>query len=217
MSANELIVKSLPFLLEGTVITLGLSLLSIVLALAVGLLLAILGVSGKPLLQRFVNLYVSFFRGTPLLVQLFIIYYGFVTIVRFTPFQAALLGIGLHFGAYISESFRGAIQSIDKGQWEASSALGLTGADTFSRVIFPQAWRRAIPSVWNSLIDIVKSTSLASVVTVQELTSVTEQISASNAVVLPVLLTSAAIYWILTTALDVAQRGFEHYYSKSLA
>jgi L-cystine transport system permease protein len=212
MSAVDLILTSLPFLLKGTLMTILISILSIIFALIIGLILAIFAISGKSLLQRFANLYVSFFRGTPLLVQLFIIYFGFASFVKFTPFQAILIGLGLHFGAYISESFRGAIQSISKGQWEAAASLGLKNIDTFRRVIFPQAWRRSVPSVWNSLIDIVKSTSLASVVTVEELTNVADQISSSTAVVLPILLTAALIYWILTTVLDLIQRYFEHRY-----
>jgi cystine transport system permease protein len=217
MSVAELLLQSLPYLLKGALITLWLSFLSIIIALVLGLFLAVLAISGKPVLQRFVNLYVSFFRGTPLLVQLFIVYFGFASFVRFTPFQAALIGISLHFGAYISESFRGAIQSIAKGQWEASSSLGLSNFDTFRRVIFPQAWRRALPSVWNSLIDIVKSTSLASVVTVEELTNVADQISSSNAVVLPVLLAAAAIYWGLTSVLDLLQKYLEFRYRRAVA
>lgn len=211
-SAVNLVISSLPFLLEGALVTVAISIFSIFLALILGLVLSIFAISGKPLLARFAGLYVSFFRGTPLLVQLFIVYYGFAGFIEFSPFQASVLGLGLHFGAYISETFRGAILSIPKGQWEAAASLGLKNVDTFRRVIFPKAWQRALPPVWNSLIDIVKSSSLASVVTVQELTNVADQISSSNAVVLPILLTAAAIYWIITTALDLVQRYFESRY-----
>jgi cystine transport system permease protein len=209
MLVVNLLIDSLPLLLKGTLTTIWISILSIAFALVVGLVVAILALSGKRVLERLAGIYVSFFRGTPLLVQLFIIYFGFASIIRFTPFQAAVIGLTLHFGAYISESFRGAILSISSGQWEAASALGLKPFATFVNVILPQAWRRAIPSIWNSLIDVVKSSSLASVVTVEELTSMADQISSASAVVLPILLEAAAIYWALTTLLDLLQRYFE--------
>lgn len=209
MSVVNLMIESLPLLLRGALNTVLISLLGIGFALILGLVVAIAALSKKRILRGVVGIYVSFFRGTPLLVQLFIIYFGFAGVVRFTPFQAIVIGLSLHFGAYISESFRGAILSIDKGQWEAAASLGLKPAFAFTQVILPQAWRRALPSVWNSLIDVVKASSLASVVTVQELTNVADQISSASAVVLPILLEAAAIYWMLTTALDFIQRRLE--------
>ncbi|MBD1998623.1 amino acid ABC transporter permease [Leptolyngbya sp. FACHB-541] len=212
MSVVDLLIDSLPLLLTGALMTVWISVLGVVFALLVGLLVALLALSEVRVLEWLSSLYVSFFRGTPLLVQLFIIYFGFAGIIRFTPFQSIVIGLTLHFGAYISESFRGAILSIAKGQWEASASLGLSRFDTFVHVILPQAWRRAIPSIWNSLIDVVKASSLASVVTVEELTSIADQISSASAVVLPILLEAALIYWALTTLLDIVQRYFERRY-----
>jgi cystine transport system permease protein len=212
MSVVDLLISSLPLLLKGALTTVEVSLLGIGLALIVGLIVAIMALSGIRILEWIASIYVSFFRGTPLLVQLFIIYFGFASIIRFTPFQSIVIGLTLHFGAYISESFRGAILSISNGQWEAASAVGLKRFDTFRLIILPQAWRRAVPSVWNSLIDVVKASSLASVVTVEELTSIADQISSASAVVLPILLEAAAIYWVLTTLLDFLQRYFERRY-----
>ena len=212
MSAINLLITSLPFLLKGAVTTIWISILSIVFALVIGLVIAILRIFRIGPLEKIAQVYVSFFRGTPLLVQLFIIYFGFASIVRFTPFQSIVIGLSLHFGAYISESFRAAILSISAGQWEAASSLGISRVDAFRDIIFPQALPRSIPTVWNSLIDVVKSSSLASVVTVQELTSVADQISSASAVVLPILLEAAAIYWILTTLLNVIQNFFERRY-----
>lgn len=212
MSVFDLLIQSLPLLLKGALTTIWISLLGITFALIVGLLVAILVLSKITWLQRLAGIYVSFFRGTPLLVQLFIIYFGFAGIVRFTPFQSIVIGLTLHFGAYISESFRGAILSIAAGQREAAFSLGLSPFSTFIYVVLPQAWRRAIPSIWNSLIDVVKASSLASVVTVEELTSIADQISSASAVVLPILLAAASIYWALTTLLDILQRYFERRY-----
>jgi cystine transport system permease protein len=212
MSVVDLLINSLPLLLKGALMTVWISALGVVFALIVGLLVAILALSKVQVLEWFSSLYVSFFRGTPLLVQLFIIYFGFANVIRFTPFQSIVIGLTLHFGAYISESFRGAILSISEGQWEAAASLGLKRSDIFVHVILPQAWRRAIPSIWNSLIDVVKASSLASVVTVEELTSIADQISSASAVVLPILLEAALIYWALTALLDVVQRYFERRY-----
>lgn len=214
MLVVNLLINSLPLLLKGALTTVWISFLGIIFALIIGLAVAILALSKIKAFERITALYVSFFRGTPLLVQLFIIYFGFASVIRFTPFQSSVIGLSLHFGAYISESFRGAISSISSSQWEAATSLGLKQSDTFIYVIFPQAWRRAIPSVWNSLIDVVKASSLASVVTVEELTSIADQISSASAVVLPILLTAAAIYWALTTLLDILQRYFEHRYQR---
>jgi cystine transport system permease protein len=193
---------SLPYLLEGARLTVILSAVSIIGALVFGLVIALFRMSSNPLLSNFAKLYISFFRGTPLLIQLLIFYNGFTFLFIVEGWQAALAGLIMHFSAYIAESYRGAIQSIDDGQWEAAYSLGMNRYITFKEVIFPQAWRVSIPSVWNSLIDIVKASSLASVITVPELTLIADQRSASSLIVLPILLEAALIYWILTIVLD---------------
>jgi L-cystine transport system permease protein len=199
---TEILGNSLPYLLEGAVFTIVISLFSILGALIFGLVIALCRMSSSKILSRFAMGYISFFRGTPLLIQLLILYNGFTFIYVPEGWQAALAGLILHFSAYIAESYRGAIQSIEKGQWEAAFSLGMNKFLTYKEIILPQAWRISIPSVWNSLIDIVKASSLASVITVPELTLMADQISASQLIVLPVLLEAAVIYWILTTILD---------------
>ncbi|TLS38331.1 amino acid ABC transporter permease [Pseudalkalibacillus caeni] len=201
---------SLPFLLEGAKNTVILSFFSIIGALVMGLVIALLRISRVKLLDYFGKLYVSFFRGTPLLIQLFILYYGLPSIeIRLTAWQAAFLGLILHFAAYISESLRAAIVSISKGQWEAAMSLGMDTKLILKEVILPQAWRRAIPPVWNSLIDIVKASSLASVVTVSELTYNADQMAAVSYKVMLILMEAALIYWALTTFLNVLQGVLE--------
>jgi L-cystine transport system permease protein len=199
---TEILANSLPYLLEGAVFTIVISLFAILGALIFGLVIALCRMSSSKILSRFAMGYISFFRGTPLLIQLLILYNGFTFIYVPEGWQAALAGLILHFSAYIAESYRGAIQSIEKGQWEAAFSLGMNRFLTYKEIILPQAWRISIPSVWNSLIDIVKASSLASVITVPELTLMADQISASQLIVLPVLLEAAVIYWILTTILD---------------
>ncbi|WP_289484423.1 amino acid ABC transporter permease [Fictibacillus enclensis] len=136
-------------------------------------------------------------------------YNGFTFAITPQGWQAALIGLILHFSAYIAESYRGAIQSIPNGQWEASYSLGMNYYQTFREVILPQAWRIAIPSIWNSLIDVAKSSSLASVITVPELTSIADQRSASSLIVLPILLEAALIYWGLSTLLEWSRERLE--------
>jgi L-cystine transport system permease protein len=199
---SEILINSLPYLLEGAVFTIVISLVSIFGALIFGLLVALCRMSSNKFLSGIAKGYISFFRGTPLLIQLLILYNGFTFIYVPEGWQAALAGLILHFSAYIAESYRGAIQSIEKGQWEAAFSLGMNRYLTYKEVILPQAWRISIPSVWNSLIDIVKASSLASVITVPELTLMADQISASQLIVLPVLLEAAVLYWILTSLLD---------------
>ncbi|MBY6038005.1 amino acid ABC transporter permease [Fictibacillus nanhaiensis] len=199
---SEILLNSLPYLLEGAVFTVVISLFSIIGALIFGLFIALCRMSSIKILSGFAKGYISFFRGTPLLIQLLILYNGFTFIYVPEGWQAALAGLILHFSAYIAESYRGAIQSIEKGQWEAAFSLGMNRYLTYKEIILPQAWRTSIPSVWNSLIDIVKASSLASVITVPELTLMADQISASQLIVLPVLLEAAVLYWILTSLLD---------------
>lgn len=212
MSASlHLMVHAIPFLVKASGVTLILSVGSIIGALFVGLLIAIFRITGIKVLAGFGRFYVSFFRGTPLLIQLFIWYYGLTSFhIVLNPWEAAFIGLSLHYGSYISESLRAAILSISKGQWEASYSLGMTGKQTFRNIILPQAWRRSIPPVFNSLIDVVKSSSLASVLTVPELTYVGDEVSASAGfVILPILIETALIYWAFTTILNIIQSRLE--------
>ncbi len=186
--------------------------LSIVFALILGLILAVMRDSRVAVFSGFARLYVSFFRGTPLLLQILILYNGLVTL-QLTGFQALAFGLSLHFSAYISESFRAAISSVDRGQWEAADSLGIPRRKTFKDVILPQALSRAIPPLSNSVIDIIKSTSLGTIVAVEELTYVSDQISATTYLVMPLLLFSAAIYWIMSTLIQSVQHRLEARFS----
>ncbi len=205
----DLMINSLPFLLEGVKITVMLSVIAIFASLALGLVIVLFRISNSKILSGFARFYVSFFRGTPLLTQLLVIYFGLTWLYAFTGWQAAILGLTLHFSAYISESYRASILSISKGQWEAGYSLGMSTAQVLKEVILPQAWRRSIPPVWNSLIDIVKASSLASVLAVDELTGRAEQIAASNLVVFWIFLEILFMYWALTTILSSIQTYLE--------
>ncbi|WP_114570543.1 amino acid ABC transporter permease [Exiguobacterium flavidum] len=192
-------------------ITLLASGLAIVFALFLGLLLALMRDSRFSVFSGFARLYVSFFRGTPLLLQILILYNGLV-VFQLSGFQALAFGLSLHFAAYISESFRAAISSVDRGQWEAAESLGIPRRRTFKDIILPQALSRAIPPLSNSVIDIIKSTSLGTVIAVEELTYVSDQIAATTYLVMPLLLFSALVYWLISTAIQGMQHRLEARY-----
>ncbi len=161
----------LPPVLEGTLVTLKLIALSIPLGLILGILIAVGRVYGNKFISSFCTVYTLFFRGTPLLIQLFILYFGFPSIgIFFSPFAAAVIGFILCSGAYHSEYIRGAIQSIKIGQMMAAEALGMTRSKAILYIILPQALRRAIPGCSNEIIYLIKYSSLAFMVTCVELT-----------------------------------------------
>lgn len=161
----------LPPLFEGTLITIKLIVLSIPMGLILGILLAVGRVYGNKFISSLCTVYVIFFRGTPLLIQLFILYYGLPSIgIFFSPLTAAIIGFILCSGAYHSEYIRGAIQSIKSGQMMAAEALGMSKVQAILYIILPQALRRAIPGCSNEIIYLIKYSSLAFMVTLIELT-----------------------------------------------
>lgn len=175
-----------------------------------GLLVAVVRVANVKGLTQLAQIYVSFFRGTPLLVQLLMLYFGLTSFnIILDPFPAALIGLILHFGAYISEIFRATIISISTGQWEAALSLGMTYSQALRRIVLPQAARIAIPPLWNCLIDVLKSSSLASVVTVPELTRQVEEQSSAQFVFMPYFVTLALFYWALVLVMGLVQEWLE--------
>lgn len=206
----DIVVASLPVLGAGALVTIYLSIAAMIGAVLLGLIVALMRISKVKILEQVAKVYISFFRGTPLLVQLLILYFGLASFsIIIDPFPAALMGMILHFGAYISEIFRGTIISISKGQWEAALALGMTGPQVLIRIILPQAIRISIPPLWNSLIDILKSSSLASVITVSELTRQVEEQSAAQFVFMPYFITLAAFYWVMVVWMGWVQEWLE--------
>ncbi|WP_366924457.1 amino acid ABC transporter permease [Metallumcola ferriviriculae] len=206
----QYVISSLPILVQGAYVTLYLSLGSMVGALVLGLLVALMRISKFRLIKGVARFYVSFFRGTPLLVQLLLFYYGLTSYnIVLDPLPAAYLGLILHFGAYISETFRATILSIKKGQWEAAFSLGMNYLHTFWHVILPQAVRISIPPLWNSFIDILKSSSLASVVMVGEITRIVTEQSAAKFIFMPYFMALALFYWIVVIAMGRVQEWLE--------
>jgi len=211
----DLMVRSAPFLLKGAGYTVELSIGGMVFGLALGFVVALMRLSKRKLLRGIGRIYVSFIRGTPLLVQLFVIYYGLAQFgLRIDPIPSALIGLSLNVAGYTGEILRAAIASIDRGQWEAARALGLSWPQTMRLVIMPQAARVALPPLGNSFISLVKDTSLAATIQVPELFRQAQLITARTFQIFTMYLTAAILYWIISTVLATLQERLERRYSR---
>ena len=208
--------SSLQPLLEGALVyTLPLSLIAFVVGLILAVLTALARISTVKPFQWIARFYVSAIRGTPLLVQLFILFYGLPSVgVIIDPFPAAVIGFSLNVGAYASEVIRAAILSIPKGQWEAGHMIGMSYSQTLRRVILPQATRVSIPPLSNTFISLVKDTSLASLILVTEMFRRAQEIAATNYEFLLLYTEVAIIYWIICFFLSLIQGRLEHRFDR---
>lgn len=215
MDLIELLRQAAPIMLVGAGYTLLFALASMVGGIAIGFPAALLRMARSRLLRWPADLYVSIMRGTPLLVQIFVIYYGLPSIgIEFTPVTAGVLALSLNAGAYLSESLRGAIQSIAPGQWRASYSLGLSHWQSLRYVVLPQALRVAVPSMSNTLISLIKDTSLVSVITMTELMLTTREVIATTFQPLPLYLAAAALYWCMSLGFEALQRRAERHLNR---
>src|SRR4051795_1935858 len=205
------------YLLEGAIFTIVLTATTLFLGFCLGLLIALMRLSGRAPLVRFAKFYVWLFRGTPLLVQLIIIYTGLpqLGLVRFTVLQSAVLGLTLNEAAYLSEILRGGIVAVPKGQSEAAKSLGLNGWQTFRLVVLPQAFRIIIPPLGNSVNGLLKTTSIASVISMEELLRRGQILMQQRFEVLEGFVCIAIIYLAMTTAWEFVQRRIEAHYGKA--
>lgn len=210
MSTTSLLVQSIPALAQGAVLTIKFAVYSMFFGLIAAIVLAVMGISHSKTLVGIGRAYVSVMRGTPLLVQIFVIYYGLPSIgISLDPTPAGVIALSANAAAYLSESMRGAILGIQSGQWLAAYSLGLSRTQTLRYVIGPQALRIAVPSLSNSLISLIKDTSLVSVITVTELLRSAQEVIAATYQPLPLYLAAAVVYWVLCSVLEFVQRRFE--------
>ncbi len=206
----DLLDRVLPLLDRALATTLFLGLSSFVIGSILGLFLALARLSTLRPLRIFAVAYVSVFRGTPLLVQILLVYFGLPQLgVVLEPIPSATLALSLNAAAYLSENFRSGILAVEKGQREAASALGMTPGQALRRVVLPQAVRVAIPAVGNRLVALMKDTSLASVVTVVELTRLAEQVGSATFRYMEMFVIVAIVYWIINNLLAVGQALLE--------
>lgn len=176
----EELIRTFPFFVKPLLLTFELTAASVVVGTVIGLLVALLKVSKFPGGSFLANCYITLIRGTPLVVQIFILYFGFYKVIDLGQFWSATLALAIHSGAYIAEIFRGAIQSIDKGQMEAGLSLGMSSSMTMRRIILPQALKRAVPPLGNQFILSLKESSLAAFIAMDELFSLARRLSAET-------------------------------------
>ena len=207
----QLVLDSLGPLLTGLVLgTIPLTAVSFVLGLVVALVVALMRLSRVRPVSALARVYVSLIRGTPLLLQLFIIFYGLPAFgITLDPFPAAVIALTLNVGGYASEVVRASILSVPHGQWEAASSIGMDHATTLRRIVLPQASRVAVPPLSNTLISLVKDTSLASTILVTELLRKAQEIAAPTFQFFTLYAVAAVFYWVVCFALSVVQGGTE--------
>ncbi|WP_395711681.1 amino acid ABC transporter permease [Reyranella sp.] len=205
------------YLLEGALWTIGLTICTLILGGMIGLLLAVMRLSRHKAVSRAAQAYIWIFRGTPLLVQLIIIYTGLpqLGLVRFSVLESAIIGLALNEAAYLSEILRGGILSVAKGQTEAARALGLKPYQIFRLVVLPQALRVIIPPLGNSVNGLLKTTSIASVISMEEVLRRGQILMQQKFQVLEVFVVVAILYLMMTTCWDFVQRRIEAYYGKA--
>lgn len=214
----DLVVKDFPELLKAMGVTLTLGVVSFVLGSALGMLVGLARISRFRLLKALAIAYVSVFRGTPLLIQIMLVYYGLPQIgILIEPIPSAVLALTVYAAAYLSENFRAYNIAVDRGQWEAAHSMGMPYWRMLRRIVAPQAVRVALPPIGSRFIALMKDTSLASAVTVVELTRAAEGIGSSTFRYMEAFLVAGAAYWLINTLLSVGQGALERRLGKAYA
>jgi polar amino acid transport system substrate-binding protein len=215
--------RYLPLLLEGAMVTIELTVLSMLLAMAIGLPIALMRLYGPAPLRLAAVLYVEFFRGIPVLLLLYFLYFGLPAIAEYYhlqwhltlgPMQAAILGFGLNYAAYESEIYRSGITSVPVGQWEAGASLGMSEWHTFRRIILPQAIRVTLPPMTNDFVALFKDTSIVSIIAVEELTKQYQILAKSSLKYLELGMVTALLYLAMSVPLGHLSRYLERRWGK---
>ncbi|MBQ5756260.1 MAG: amino acid ABC transporter permease [Erysipelotrichaceae bacterium] len=197
-------------LLPGLKMTIPLTILSFTLALVISILVALIQFANVPVLKQISRFYIWIIRGTPLLVQLYVVFFGLPSVgVMIEAFPAAVLVLGINEGAYCAETMRSALEAVPSGQMEAGYCSGLNYVQIMRHIVLPQAFRTAVPPLFNSLISMIKNTSLAANITVVEMFMATQRIVGRTYRAMPLYLEVAFIYLIFSTVLTWLQRYFE--------
>ncbi|WP_083203576.1 amino acid ABC transporter permease [Ensifer adhaerens] len=212
----QLMLDSLPSLLwAGLTFTIPLTLLSFIFGLVLGLATAVARLFGPAPVVAIARFYVWVIRGTPLLVQLFVIFYGLPSAgILLDAFTAALIGFSLNVGAYTSEIIRAVIQSVPRGQWEAAYSIGMSWSQAMRRTILPQATRVAVPPLSNTFVSLVKDTSLAAAITVPEMFQTAQRIVATTYEPLILYILAALIYLAMSSVLSALQVRLERRFAR---
>lgn len=204
--------EALPIILEGLPYTLMLSLIIFLLSILFGFFIALMRLSTFKPFHYIANIHISLMRGTPLMVLLFIVYFGLpFTGIQLDAISASILAFTMMSSAYTSEIIRAALSAIDKGQWEAAKSLGLPTAKVFTHVIIPQAIRISLPPLSNVLLDIIKSTSLTAAITVPEIFNKAKIVGGTHSDYMTAYITVAFVYWVICTLYAFGQAKLEKY------
>lgn len=208
-----------PKIFKYVYLTLGIAIISMLIGLCIGTLLALIRIYKIKGLHPLVKVYISFFRGTPLIVQLFLLYYGLPQVIpklaEMNAYTAAFVGLSLNSAAYMSEIIRGAIAAIDKGQMEACMSVGMTSWQGMRRIVLPQAARIAIPSLGNTFISLLKESSLAFTLGVSEMLAQAKMTAAATYRVFESYMVVALMYWGITIIFSYIQGKLEEKMSKA--
>lgn len=199
----------LPMLEKGILYSIPLAVVSFVLGIILAVVMALLVINRVPVLRQIAAIYIWVFRGTPLLVQLFIVYWGICNPLGIDKWVAAVVAFSLNVGAYSAETIRAAILSIPKGQWEAGYSIGMNYWQVFFKIIVPQAAKVSVPPLFNSFISLVKDTSLASTIMIAEMFRKAQEFASSNFEYLLIYSEVAVIYLMFCTVLNGVQKLIE--------
>jgi putative S-methylcysteine transport system permease protein len=209
----EFAIRLIPLMLKYARVTLSISVLALCIALVLAIFLALIIHTKIKILYPIAKVYVSFFRGTPLVAQLFFLYFGLAQLIPLvrgmSSFTAAVIGLSLNASAYMSETLRGAISSVDKGQMEACLSVGMNYIQSMARVILPQAARVAIPALSNNFVDIIKGSSLAFTLGVTELMATAQMEGASSYRFMEAFTNVIIVYWIIISVFGYVQKILE--------
>ena len=206
----EVPIKSFPYLLKGAVTTLEVTSLSVLLGLLIGTFVGMGRLSRNPIFSRPATVYVEFIRGTPLLVQIYIIYFGLPSLgLNLPKFPAGIIALGINSGAYVAEIVRAGIQSISHGQYEAARSLGLTHWQAMRYIILPQAFRNILPALGNEFIALTKDSSLVSVIAITELLRAGQIVISRTFQSFSVYFAVALLYFVMTFTMSRIVRRVE--------
>ncbi|GKV55289.1 cystine transporter permease [Sporosarcina sp. NCCP-2222] len=206
----EVFMRTYEGFLKAALVTLKITAIALVIGIVLGILFALMRISKSKILSTIANIYISVIRGTPLIVQIMFLYYGITSIIVLSNFWAGAIALGVHNGAYIAEIFRGAIQGVDRGQREASLALGMNKNQTMRRIIFPQALRIAIPPLGNQFIITLKDSSLVYVIGVTELFGLANREAASSFLPFETFMVVGLYYLVLVLIFTGLLRLYEN-------
>lgn len=210
---SKYFITLMPQVLDGLIETLKLFIVTLVLSLPLGIIVAIGRLSKNKIINKIINLYITIMRGTPLLLQIVFVFFGLPLLgIVFDRFTAAIIAFTLNYAAYFGEIFRAGIASIDEGQYEGAEVLGLSKKDIFFRIILPQALKRVIPPVGNEVITLVKDTALVYIIGIDELLKVGKNAVNRDANLMP-LIVIGIVYIILTWTLSKIMNNIENKYS----